>query len=104
MSNLGVNIQALTSASAQIQEASAEFGRGWAQVAGTSRARGATAEATVLLERVLTALGEALRKAEGELQQVGGHLSDTASTYTNTERMLASWVVPGAGAGSGGIS
>lgn len=104
MSTLGVNIQALTSASAQIQEASAEFGRGWGQVAGTSRARGATAEATVLLERVLTALGEALRKAEGELQQVGGHLSETAGTYTHTERMLAAWVVPGAGAGSGGIS
>jgi hypothetical protein len=104
MSRLEVNIQALISASSQIQAASAEFGRGWGQVVGTSRARGATAEATVLLERVLSALGDALRKAEGELQQVGGHLSDTATTYTHTERMLASWVVPGAGAGSGGIS
>jgi hypothetical protein len=102
VSTLGINIQALTSASAQIQSASAEFGRGWGQVAGTSRARGATAEATVLLERVLTALGEALRKAEGELQQVGEHLSGTADTYAHTERMLAAWVVPGAGAGSVG--
>jgi hypothetical protein len=104
MTRLEVNIQALTSASSQIQAASAEFGRAWGQVAGTSRARGATAEATVLLERALTALGAALRKAGGELQQVGEHLSETASTYAHTERMLASWVVPGAGAGPGGIS
>lgn len=99
MTSLGVDIQALTSASLQFQGAASEFGRGWGTLAGTPTAAGVTGEATFLLERLLTALGGALRKAETELQQVEQHLSATADLYCRTERALASWVVPGTAGG-----
>jgi len=102
MTSLGVDIPALTSAALQFQSAAGDFGRGSGQVAGTAPVPGATPEATVLSERLLAALGAALRTAETELQQVAQHLSATADSYARTERVLAAWVVPGAGTAAAG--
>ena|ERR1022692_2395031 len=101
MTRLGVDFQALSAASAQVGTVAAEFGRGCGQVGSTPRAQGATGEASVLLDRVLSALSDALRKAERELQQVSGHLSATADSYARTERALAAWRIPGAGGRAG---
>ena len=95
MTLLGVDFQAVGAASAQIGATANEFGRGRAQAGGTPRAQGATAEATMLLDRLLVALSDALGKAEAELQQVSDHLSATADTYARTEQALAAWRVPG---------
>ena len=95
MTTFGVDFQALNSAASQVGMAAETFGQSRAQVEGMPRAAGATQEATGLLDRALTGLGEALQKAGAELQDVSGHLSTTASKYESTERALAAWTVPG---------
>jgi hypothetical protein len=102
MTQLGVDIQALTAASGLLTGAAAEFGRGSMHASSTSQAAGASVEATELLGRALAALGGALRRAEGELQQVASHLSAAADVYARTERALAAWQVPGIGGTGGG--
>lgn len=102
MTNLGVDLQALTSASGLLSTAADEFARARGQVSGMSGAQGATAEVTELLEQALGALASALGRAEAELQQVAGHLSSTADAYARTEQALAAWHVPGMGGTSGG--
>jgi hypothetical protein len=95
VTRFGVDFQALNSASSQVGMAAETFSLSRGQVEGMPRAPGATQEATGLLDRALTALGEALQKAGAELQEVSGHLSMTASKYESTERALATWTVPG---------
>jgi hypothetical protein len=101
MTRIGVDFQALSAASAQIETAAEAFGQGSRQAGGIPRVAGATGEATILLERALGALTGALRKAEAELQQVSGHLAGTADSYARTEHALAAWKVPGATGGGG---
>jgi hypothetical protein len=95
MTLVGVDFQALSAASAQIQAAADQFARGSGQVEGTPRAEGATAEASSLLDGALTALSDALGKAAAELQQVSTHIAATADIYARTEQALAAWHVPG---------
>jgi hypothetical protein len=97
MTEIRVDWQALNAASSQIGQAAEMFGRGRGQVEWIPRTTGSAAE---LLDRALGALSTALGKAATELQQVADHLSATAARYESTERMLASWQVPGAGGGS----
>lgn len=102
MTELGVDIQALTAASGLMTGTAAEFSRGRLQLSSVPQAAGATVEATELLGRVLAALSNALSRAEGELKQVAGHLSSTADVYARTERALAGWRIPGSGYPGGG--
>jgi ABC-type transporter Mla subunit MlaD len=97
MTDLRVDWQALNAASSQIGQAAETFGRGRGQVEWIPGTTGAAAE---LFDRALGALSGALGKATTELQQVASHLSATAARYESTERMLASWQVPGSGGGS----
>jgi phage-related minor tail protein len=96
MTTFGVDFQALSAASAQIGLAAEAFGQGSRTATGTPRAAGATGEATAVLDRALSALGDALNKAQAELQQVADHLSATVNRYQSTERALVAWRVPGA--------
>lgn len=100
MTQLGVDIQALTAASGALGAAATEFGQARVRIAVHGQPAGATAEATGLLARALAGTAGALSRAQAELQQVADHLAATADAYTRTERALVQWNVPGAGEGT----
>jgi hypothetical protein len=100
MTYIRFSCDALDAATSRISTAADTFGRGYSQVGAIPRSTGATSDAADLLDRALTATGDALRRAETELQEVSGSLSATAARYQNTERALAAWRVPGGGGGA----
>jgi hypothetical protein len=101
MTQLGVNIPALTAASGVLATLAAEFGQARVRVAAYGEPLGATAEATGLLARGLAAVAGSLTRAQSEVQQVADHLGATADAYARTEQALSRWNVPGLGQGGG---
>jgi hypothetical protein len=102
VTQLGVNVQALTAASGVLRAAANEFGQARTRIAVHGEPAGATAEATGILARTLAGATGALSRAQGELQQVADHLAATAEGYASTERALSQWTVPGSGGQAGG--
>ncbi len=95
MTQIGVDLDALHAAASQLGAAAESFGQGAGHAGGIPDAA-APLNANGLLERLTEALGGALGKVGSELDHVSGRLSGTAAAYEHTERMLASWFVPGA--------
>jgi hypothetical protein len=100
VTQLGVDMQALTAASGVLAAAANEFGQARVRIAVHGEPAGATAEATGLLARTLAGATGALGRAQAELLQVADHMSATADAYARTERALAQWNVPGPGGSS----
>lgn len=102
MTSVRVDFGALREGAARLGQAGGSFGHGSGQV---GMAPGAAApgwsvdgpldDASGLLDRVLVAITDSLRKAASELDDIAGGLGDTAAAYESAERVLASWHVPG---------